>query len=223
MTMPFALPSGNASALFPFVVACCAGCLGTSYAKYEGTVVVGTEGGYSFDDQPNPDALLPISDAVLAIDAEFPGRTCTSPGIYSTVPGLMRWTNHDGRFAELKADITGSLFSVHQVLICVTHPDYQPFSYQTIFERTPDPTDGDKFLNIRLQKKLSSTLPRAPEADKGVHADIGLGEFAAGLFGLRRSLARMPNVMGELHIPRPNTEVLTILMGYEPLESNYLR
>jgi hypothetical protein len=139
-------------------------CSGAASAEYVGTVVEalqGEESGHSFDVAPNPAGLAPIVGAKV--------RFCLNSCVHRSDNDI---TDENGAWGPL-----GSVFSTvsHSttLIVEVEALHFLPYEHRAVFDETSDPTNGQKYFNIRLAPRLRP----APQDDAGTPdagADAGV-------------------------------------------------
>ena len=135
------------------VGSCCIGCIGgVASARYQGVAIVGTTTSYSFDERANPRAREPIADALVELYVVDPHVLCEESKVRNTAPLATAKTNDNGVFL-VKSYYSGGIGTTDKLLICVSHPDFKPFYYETIIGKSTEPRHGEKFLNIQLERK----------------------------------------------------------------------
>jgi hypothetical protein len=125
------------------------GCAGTTATSYKGTVTSASAAGHSFDDEPNPARNPPVPNARVNVYV-------TNNATYrcsETESGLEKRTDAYGNFEIPEVVFSGIWFTDNHVYICVDHPTYQKYQYQTIHYKTKDPEHSEKFLNIVLVRR----------------------------------------------------------------------
>ncbi len=122
-----------------------AACGGETFVEYRGSVVAADQAGHSFDDEPNPAGLPPVTDAEVTFTVCFEGCDGARPDRRVRVDGAGEW----GPIVET----FGGGFGDHEILIEVAAPGFAPYRYSTIYETTPDPTAGERYLNIALARQ----------------------------------------------------------------------
>ncbi len=136
---------GGRAAIGALVVAAAAAaaCGGEAFVGYRGTVTAGDATGYSFDAGPEIGAR-PVAGAEVTL------RLCA--GACSGDESVLRTTTDAvGAWGTLDA-VFGAGFDDHEIQIEVTAPGYERFVYSTVYEDTDDPTGGDRYLNVRLER-----------------------------------------------------------------------
>lgn len=115
------------------------GCVGEASVTYKGTVSVAKgEAGYTFDEEPNPEGLAPISGATISLCTD-----CESPKSHDLV------SIEDGSWGPIE-QVFGGGFSDTTIRVFVKAKGFEDFEYSATYETTNEPTDGEKYLNVRL-------------------------------------------------------------------------
>ncbi len=116
-------------------------CAGETFVEYRGTVSGGDEPGHYFAPDPNPVGRSGIRRAQVTL------RVCTGSCRGDEIARTAT-ADDEGHWGPLDATFGG--LSNHQVLIQVTAPGYQPYTYAAVYEETRDPTAGEQWLNVVL-------------------------------------------------------------------------
>lgn len=61
-------------------------------------------------------------------------------------------TNHASHY-QVYTVYPGIIGSSAKRLLCVRHPDFEPYQYSAIDGESKDPRNGEEFLNIRLKPR----------------------------------------------------------------------
>jgi hypothetical protein len=149
------LPLGLAS------VALLSGCGATS-ALYRGTIIAADDHGHSFDVSENHGQNAAIQGAEVRLAATDPERTCEEIWLSDHPPGYgdhrpVATTDFAGHYQvyTVYSGMVGATSAAR--VVCVRHPDFEPYRYMAIDGQSKDPRNGEKFLNIRLKPRKHST------------------------------------------------------------------
>ena len=118
-------------------------CAGEAFVTYEGTVTAGPSPSLSFDGTRNPAFLPPIEGATVRISICI--DSCPGDDRARTVS-----TAADGNWGPVDRSFGGLLGSRTVIQIEFTADGYEPLVYETVFEETDDPVDGELYLNATL-------------------------------------------------------------------------
>jgi hypothetical protein len=124
------------------------GCVGEGSIAYHGTVTAASVSGHSFDAKSNPSNGTPIQGArvlfrITSSQREHCGNVSGGGVIVTDAQGSFDGTSTFGGFP----------FVDQAVLVCVEHSDYEGYEYRTIYGKSKDPQQGEKYLNVTLRKK----------------------------------------------------------------------
>jgi hypothetical protein len=130
------------------------GCLGgVASVQLKGRITAGDKGHFSFDENISPSTLQPVANANLVFYAVKPETLCAEAAKRLPQPQSSITTDSEGKY-EIERYYTGVVGGSHvKLLLCVSHPDFKPFYYETIVGKSTEPRHGEKFLNIQLEKK----------------------------------------------------------------------
>jgi hypothetical protein len=133
------------------------GC-GTASALYRGAITAANEPGHSFDAVENPGNTPPIQGAEVRLAATDPDRSCDE----------IWQTDHPAGYDDHRPVATTDRAGHYQVytvypgmvgapsaarVVCVRHPDFEPYRYMAIDGEAKEPRNGERFLNIRLKPR----------------------------------------------------------------------
>ena len=118
-------------------------CAGEAFVTYEGTVTAGPSPSLSFDGERNPVGLPAIEGAAVRISICI--DSCPGDDRARTVA-----TDENGNWGPVDRSFGGLLGSTSVIQIEFTADGYEPLVYETVFETTSDPLDGELFLNATL-------------------------------------------------------------------------
>lgn len=124
------------------VVLLAAACGGETFVEYRGSVVAADRAGHTFDAEPNPAGLPPVTDAEVTFTVCFERCAGEAPDRRIPVDGAGEW----GPVVET----FGGGFGSHEIRIEVRAPGFAPYRYSVVYETTPDPTAGEAYLNVAL-------------------------------------------------------------------------
>lgn len=121
------------------------GCCGDADVRYKGTVTESADAGYTFDKLINPLSLSPIENVAICVGVT--GEECPES------KAKIR-TNANGYYDTDYVYFGGCYPLKTTITLTFYHRDYQTFIYSTNYESTEDPTYGEKYLNVRMRKKV---------------------------------------------------------------------
>jgi hypothetical protein len=114
------------------------GCVGEASATYKGSVVEGDTPGSSFDTTRNPAALPPVEGVRVSL--------CESERCKAI-------SDSSGTWGPVETVFGGSAFSDAELSVRFEADGFEPFVYSTVYETTADPTNGEKFLNVKMRRR----------------------------------------------------------------------
>ncbi len=119
-----------------------AACTGETFVEYRGAVVRSQVPSHTFAAVPNPDALPPVPGAEVTL-------TVCSGECRGGERGRTARADAQGEWGPLDIVFGGGLTD-HEIRIEVTAPGYVSYVYEVVYERTTDPTAGDRWLTVSL-------------------------------------------------------------------------
>ncbi len=133
---------------------CQLACAGHGQATYRGVVLSADRAHHAFVNQQTANGSA-LSGARVSVVATYDENWhCPNEGS-SEPKGPQSTTTETAGIYEVWTVFGSMVWSPDNVIVvCVSHPDHDPYEYRTIYEKTPRPDkDGTRFLNFYLRKK----------------------------------------------------------------------
>ncbi|RYE93965.1 MAG: hypothetical protein EOO75_03150 [Myxococcales bacterium] len=131
------------------------GCVGEAAVAAQGRVVASPSAGYTLGAaSASADGLVPVPGASVAL------CVCASPCACDQTPRASASTDASGHFQTRSVMFPGMIGVDNHVVVRVTSPGFEPFTYTAKYGRSadeyPGPDGGKVQLDVRLRPAASS-------------------------------------------------------------------